>query len=62
MKTKAKKYAILVTEERTNSTVYSDQTNSLIIANFRASRLRAIYGCDNVIVVNTRTGEVIEGL
>lgn len=62
MKTKSKKFVILVTEENTNSTVYSDRTNSLLIANFRASRLRAIYGCDNVVIVNTRTGEVIEGL
>ena len=62
MRAKIKKYVILVTEESTHSTVYSDRTNSLLIANFRASRLRAIYGCDNVIIVDTRTGEVIEGL
>lgn len=62
MRTKTKNYVILVTEESTHSTVYSDRTNSLIIANFRASRLRAIYGCDNIVIVDTRTGEVIEGL
>jgi hypothetical protein len=62
MKAKAKKFVILVTEESTNSTVYSDRTNSLLIANCRASRLRAIYGCDNVVIVDTRTGEIIEGL
>ena len=62
MKAKAKKFVILVTEESTNSTIYSDRTNSLFIANFRASRLRAIYGCDNVVIVDTTTGEIIEGL
>lgn len=62
MKTKVKKYVILVTEESTNSTAYSDRTNSLLIANFRASRLRSVYGCDNVIIVDIRTGEAIEGL
>lgn len=62
MKNKAKKFVILVTEESTNSTVYSDRTNSLLVANFRTSRLRSIYGCDNVVIVDTRTGEVVEGL
>lgn len=62
MKNKTKKYVILVVEEDTNSTVYSGRTNSLFIANFKASKLRAIYGCDNVIIVDTRIGEIIEGL
>lgn len=59
---KLKKYVLLVTEKSTNSTVYSDRTNSLLIASFRASRLRVIYGCDNVVIVDTRTGEIIQGL
>ena len=62
MKTKNKKYVILVTEESTHSTIYSDSSNSLFIASFRASRLRAIYGLDNVCIINTTTGELIEGL
>ena len=62
MKTKNKKFVILVTDESTHSTVYTDRTNSLFIANFRASRLRTIYGLDNVCIINTTTGEIIEGL
>ena len=62
MKSTNKKYVILVTDDSTHSTVYTDRTNSLFIANFRASRLRAIYGLDNVTIVNTATGELIEGL
>lgn len=62
MRTKTKKYVVLVTEESTNATVYSNRTNSLFSAHWSASRLRAIYGCDNVVIVDTRTGAVIEGL
>ena len=62
MNTKIKKYLVTVLESSTNGVIYSDSFRSLWVAHSTATRFRAIYGCDNVAIVNTATGAVIEGL
>ena len=62
MKNKIKKYLVTVLENATNGVIYSDSFRSLWTAHHTATRFRAIYGCDNVVITNTTTGEVIEGL
>ena len=61
MKNTNKKYLVLVIEESTNGVIYSDNSRSLFLASLKAERLRAVYGCDNVTIVDTTTGEVLAG-
>lgn len=62
MKNTIKKYLVTVIENATNGVIYSDSFRSLWMAHHTATRFRAIYGCDNVTIVNTATGEVVESL
>ena len=61
MKNTSKKYLVLITEESTNGTIYSERFNSLFLASLKAERFRAIYGSDTVSVIDTRSGEVLAG-
>lgn len=55
------KYIVIAWDRLTND-VFRFEYKSLFLASMKASSYRRIYNAEDVIIIDKRTGEMIEGL